>query len=109
MIPRLTSAETVLSSRFRFHNPSLLCARVRLFRDRLELSGWQVQGRYVRQIPLRQVLQADVLKTDSLLLWLSNGETVRLRVEGALEWKRAIGQQQRLLRNRVKRIDPSQT
>ena len=101
MIPRLTSHETVLSGRFRFHNPSLLWARVRLYKDRLELSGWQMQGRYVRRIPLQQVLQADVLKADSLLLWLSNGETVRLRVQGALRWKQAIGKQQRRLRNRV--------
>jgi hypothetical protein len=109
MIPRLTSPETVLSGSFRFHNPGLLWARVRLYKDRLELSGWQMQGRYVRQIPLQQVLQADALNAESLLLWLSNGETVRLRVEEALEWKRAIGQQQRSLRNRLTRINPSQT
>ena len=101
MTPHLSSTETVLSGRFRFHNPALLCARVRLYEDRLELSGWQMHGRFVRRIPLHQVLQADVLKADSLLLWLSSGETVRLRVEGALRWKRAIGQQQRHLRNRV--------
>jgi len=101
MIPRLSSPETVLSGRFRFRDPALLCARVRLYPDRLELSGWQMKGRYHRRIPLQQVLQADALNADSLLLWLSNGETVRLRVEGALRWKQAIGQQQKRLRNRV--------
>jgi hypothetical protein len=101
MIPRHTSHETVLSGRFRFQNPSLLCARVRLCKDRLELSGWQLHGRYIRRIPLQHILQADVLKADSLLLWLSSGETVRLRMHEALKWKRAIGQEQRRLRNRV--------
>ncbi|HMB91800.1 MAG TPA: hypothetical protein VKP65_13190 [Rhodothermales bacterium] len=109
MIPRLTSPDTVLSGRFRFRNPALLCARLRLYADRLELSGWHMRGRYVRRILLQQVLQADALDADSLLLWLSNGETVRLRVRGALRWKRTIEQQQRRLRNRVTGFNSSQT
>jgi hypothetical protein len=100
MIACLTPSDTVLSGRFRFRNPSLLWARVRLYADRLELSGWHMQGRYFRRILLQQVLQADALNADSLLLWLSDGETVRLRVKEAHRWKRTIEQQQRRLRNR---------
>ena len=100
MSPRLTSPDAVLSGRFRFRNPSLLWARVRLYPDRLELSGWHMQGRYVRRIPVRQILQADATTFDSLLLWLSDGETIRLRVKEAFRWKQAIEQQQRRLRNR---------
>jgi hypothetical protein len=55
------------------------------------------------------VLQADALDADSLLLWLSDGQTVRLRVKGAPRWKRTIEQQQRRLRNRGTGRNPSQT
>jgi hypothetical protein len=98
MIPHLTSHEIVMSGRFRFRDPALLFAHVRLYEDRLELTGWRIKGRFHRRIPLQQVLQGDALNTDSLLLWLSNGETVRLRVRQSLRWKQAIGRQQRLLR-----------
>ena len=108
-MPRFTRSETVLSGRFRFRNPALLWARVRLYPDRLELSGWQMRGRYFRRILLQQVLQSDATTADSLLLWLSDGETVRLRVKEALRWKRAIEQQQRRLRNRDTGFNASQT
>ena len=109
MTARFTPRDTLLSGRFRFRNPSLLWARVRLYGDRLELSGWHTRGRYLRRIPLQHVLQVDAPDADSLILWLSDGKTLRLRVREAPRWKRAIEQQQTGLRNRDKGRTPSQT
>lgn len=99
MIPCLTRSEAVLSGGFRFRDPSLLCARARLYTDRLELSGWRLHGRYFRRIPLEQILHVDVPNADALLLWLSDGEKVSLEVEEALRWKGAIDQYDAKLRN----------
>jgi hypothetical protein len=109
MIPRLPRSDTVRSGRFRFRNPALLWARLRLYEDRLELSGWHLKGHYVRRIRLQHVLQADALQAEALLLWLFDGQTLRLLVEEAPRWKRAIEQQQRRLRNRGTGFNPSQT
>lgn len=87
------------TSRFRFRTPALLGARAWLFADRLELTGWHLRGRYRRTIALRQILQADVQGQDSLLLWLSNGETLRLHIEGASAWQATIALQQSRLEN----------
>ena len=81
----------MLSATFRFRNPALLGARMRLYADRLELSGWRLQGRYLRRIALPQILQADAPEEETLLLWLSDGETLRLQVKNALLWRDAIG------------------
>jgi len=80
----------LFSSAFRFTNPALAFARARLFTDRIELTGWQIQGRYRRSIPLNQVLQVDCSGGPSLLLWLSSGETLRLRVADPGLWKATI-------------------
>ena len=80
--------------RFSFSNPPLLFARVRLFAERLELTGWHMQGRYRRDILIQHILQIDALGTDSLVLWLSSGETVRIRIRRARQWKEAVEKQQ---------------
>lgn len=80
----------LLSSSFTFRNPALFYARAQLYADRLELSGWSLRGRYRRCIAAEQVLQVDVLSDDGLLLWLSTGETLRLRIREASRWKATI-------------------
>ncbi len=80
--------------RFSFSTPWLLFARVRLFADRLELTGWHLQGHYRRDILIARILQVDALENDRLLLWLFSGETVRLRIKQARQWKVAIEKQQ---------------
>lgn len=82
--------KAVRASRFSFKEPTLLCPRVRLFPDDLVLEGWQWRGRYHRQIALSRILQIDVTSTGRLLLWLTTGETIRLRVDEAEAWKQAI-------------------
>lgn len=78
------------TGRFIFRDPTLFFARARLYPDRLELSGWRLRGRYHRAIPIKQVLQVDLLSDDSLAIWLSIGETVRLRIGQASRWKEEI-------------------
>ena len=82
------------ADRFSFNTPWLLFARARLFADRLELSGWHMQGHYRRDILVARILQVDALENDSLMLWLFSGETVRLRIRRARQWKEAIEKQQ---------------
>lgn len=82
------------TDRFSFSIPWLLFARARLFADRLELTGWHWQGHYRRAIAVARILQADALADDRLVLWLNSGETVRLRIRRARQWKAAIEQQQ---------------
>lgn len=94
----LVSDAALRTGRFRFRHPALLFARVRLYPDRLELTGWHLRGPYRRRIPLRQILQADAMSQDNLLLWLSDGETVRLHLGRAPQWQAAIALQQRRLR-----------
>jgi len=91
---KMSPPERVLrTDRFSFNNPPLLFARVRLFADRLELTGWHLWGRYRRDIRLRGILQVDALEHDRLLLWLASGETVRIRVRQARQWKETIEKQ----------------
>jgi hypothetical protein len=80
----------LLSDSFSFARPRLLCARARLYEDRLELTGWRLWGRYCRRIPLRRVLHADVTDGNCLLLWMADGRTLRLRVDDARRWQKAI-------------------
>ncbi len=82
------------ADRFSFSTPWLLFARARLFADRLELSGWHLQGHYRRDIEVARILQVDALENDRLVLWLFSGETVRLRLRRAGQWKEAIEKQQ---------------
>ncbi len=82
------------ADRFSFSTPWLLFARARLFADRLELTGWHMQGHYRRDILIAHILQVDALENDRLMLWLFSGETVRLRIRRARQWKEAIEQQQ---------------
>ena len=91
--------EPLLASRFRFSGPLLFCARARLFADRIELTGWHLRGRYRREIALHRILQADVSCEGDLLLWLSDGKTLRLQIPQPRRWKEMIearGEKKRL-------------
>lgn len=77
------------AGRFSFEEPTLFFRRLRLYEDRIEMSGWRWSGRYRRMIPLERVLQVDVAD-DRLVLWLTPGSTVRLRVDEPRAWKARI-------------------
>ena len=96
--------EPLLASRFRFSGPQLLFARARLFADRIELSGWHLRGRYRREVALRRILQADVSREGDLLLWLSNGKTLRLRVRLPQRWKAMIEARAQAERLRLEQV-----
>lgn len=84
---------TRLSGSFSFSRPTLLCARAHLYDDRLELTGWRLWGRYRRRIPMHRILQADVTESNCLLLWMADGQTLRLRLDDARRWQEAITKQ----------------
>lgn len=81
---------TGLSTRFSFDRPTLWFGRMRLESDSVVLVGWRLTGRYRRRIPLDRITYVDVPAADKLLLWLTSGRTVRLRIDSALFWKDAI-------------------
>jgi hypothetical protein len=80
---------TPLASAFDFQNPSLLLGRAQLLADAVVLTGWHWRGRYKRRIALDRILHADV-REDGLILWLFDGETLRLRVQHPEQWKAEI-------------------
>ena len=80
----------LLAGRFAFRDPSLWWARARLEAERLVLTGWTWRGRYRRHIPLDRVLHVDAKADDELVLWLIDGEALRLRVPQAPRWKTGI-------------------
>lgn len=88
-----SSSPALRSASFSFHDPSLWLARARLYPRRIDLTGWHLRGRYRRRIPLNRILQADAPGPRRLLLWLSDGEVVRLRLRDAHAWQRAIDAQ----------------
>ncbi len=65
---------------------------MRLFSDHLRFDAWNWRGRYHRRIDLDDVLQVDVTGAGRLLVWLTNGESIRLRLHEAAAWKQAIEQ-----------------
>lgn len=83
-------SKALRTSRFSFREPALLFPRMRLYPGLLVLDGWQWHGRFRRQIPLGHILQVDVTSAGRLIFWLSSGETIRLRLDDALAWKKAI-------------------
>lgn len=85
------SEEVLLVGRFAFQEPALWFPKVRLFADRLELTGWRLPGgRYRRRIPLHRILQVDADGPECLLVWLADGRSLRLRLDEAPRWQRTI-------------------
>lgn len=92
----IASRHTVRRDAFRFARPALLWGQVLLFTDRIELRGWGLRGRYRRAIALRDVEHVDVRAADEVSLWCAGGETLHLRLRGAVGWKRSLLDRQAL-------------
>lgn len=86
----MPSQPVLRTGRFSFREPLLFFPRLRLRADHIELLGWSLWGRYRRSIALGGLLRTDATRAGRLLLWLDNGETLRLRVDDAPAWKKAI-------------------
>ncbi len=71
----------------------MLFARVTLEDDHLTRTGWTWRGRYRRRIPLDRILHVDARGDDELILWLFDGETLRLRMKHARAWKARLDTQ----------------
>ena len=89
-MPSPPDSSPTLVSRFDFQNPSLLWGRVRLGPDGLSLTGWTWRGRFRRRIPFDRILHVDARADDELVLWLFDGEALRLRIERPAAWKAAL-------------------
>ncbi len=83
-------AGTPLSTRFNFRTPALWFAHAHLVDDYLELTGWQGLRRYHRRIQRTHILHVDVHPPDGLILWLHDGETIRLTVPEPTRWQQAL-------------------
>ena len=81
---------SVLSGRFSFEQPAMMRPRARLYVDRLELSGLTLRGRFKRIIPVESILHVDADGDSRLILWVSSGPAIRLRLPKAPTWKRTI-------------------
>ena len=56
----------------------------------MELTGWQGLRQYRRRMPIKHILHVDVEPPDGLILWLHDGETLRLTVREPGRLKTAI-------------------
>ena len=96
--------QALRQSRFRFGSPALLFAKIRLYEGHIDLSGWQLHGRYHRRIGLRQILHIDVLREETMVLWLTSGEVLRLKIEQAVLWKAEMEVHQACLLDKPDRL-----
>ena len=83
---------TTIQSSFRFRDPMLFRPRAKLTRDAIELTGWHWKGRYRRHILLTNVLHTNAKSDDILVLWLADGEVIRLHLDNAGTWRKAISE-----------------
>jgi len=86
----MASHSSELTTRFRFETPALWFARARLSAEELELAGWQGVRRYRRKIHRADIVHVDVLPPNGLVLWLQDGQTIRLSVPEPQNWERAL-------------------
>ena len=80
----------LVTKRFRYADRSVVYGQAQLFGDRIELRGWQLLGRFTKQIPLEQVVDVSYhpLNEDgNLQMTLDDGEEVKLVMQDAHEWR----------------------
>lgn len=75
----------LLSASFALDDRWLLWSRVRIYPDRLTLTGWSLAGRHRRRIPLSRI---DRIRHDEerLRLHLQSDEQVTLVMDEAARW-----------------------
>ena len=66
-----------------------LWPRARLYADRMELTGWDLGGRYHRSISLDRIGEAEPVE-DRLLLHLTDGSTLRIEMDSPRQWADAL-------------------
>lgn len=77
----------------------LFWGRVRLYADRLVLSGWGLRGHYRRRISLREIEEIDP-NARRLRLGLEGGTQVVFMVDDAREWARSLRSHRRIIEAR---------
>ena len=66
-----------------------LWPRVRLYADRMELTGWGLGGRYHRSISLGRIGAVEPIE-DGLILHLTDGSALRIEIDTLREWADAL-------------------
>ena len=86
----LAHSDVVLrTAPFSLEHRWLFWARVHLYANRLELTGWSIRGRYHRSIPLVRIEEAE--SSDGLLaLHRSDGTTLHLQLDAPEQWASRI-------------------
>jgi hypothetical protein len=80
----------ILSAPYRTTERGLFRARLRLYVDRLELSGWRWWRRVHREIPLPQVSRVEAPEETTLRVRPRDRDPLSLQIENAERWARAI-------------------
>ena len=68
----------------------LFRARATLSGNELSLTGWHFGGRYNRVIPTDKIVHVDAKGSQGLVLWLVDGEVIRLRIGNVEAWRQAL-------------------
>ena len=83
----------LLSTAFRYPAQRLFFARAHLYFDRIELVGWTLEGRQVRQIQRSQVerIEWDVMargaSNPNVVFHLADGQQIGLRLDEVHRWQ----------------------
>lgn len=80
----------ILSAPYRTDERGLFLARLRLYLDRLELSGWRWWRRVRREIPLARVTEVEAPDETTLRVHPRDGDPLFLQLDNAERWARAI-------------------
>lgn len=83
----------LLRSGFQLPERRLFFGRARLYFDRIELSGWQLNARYVETIPLDAVTTIewrDAGKRTTGVLHLDDGRRIELNLDQGTRWREAL-------------------
>ena len=68
----------------------LFRARATLSGNELSLTGWHFGGRYNRVVSTEEIVHVDAKGSHGLVLWLVDGEVIRLRIDNAEAWRQAL-------------------
>jgi len=88
-VPLTDGNVSLRTASFALKDRWLLWSRMRLYTDRLELTGWYFWGRYHRSIPLVHVEEVEVTR-HHLVLHLADESSLQVAVDAPGQWASAI-------------------
>ncbi len=79
----MSDSSVLLTNRCQLPCGSLWFGRAYLYEDHIHITGWQIGGRYRRKVALDRIQEVEwrtVVDGTNLVLYLDDGETVRLQL-----------------------------